>query len=509
MPDAIIGWTGFIGQTLTLANPDADLYNSSNIYDISGKHYTTVYMAGMPAEKWRINRDPGPDRDTLDQFKDILSTIRADQFILISTVDVMDCTVEQTENGITYASHPYGLHRRLLEEFVMTTFPTCYILRLPGLFGKGLKKNAIYDLIHDNQISNISLAARFQWYNTDHLSDDISWCVSNNSRMSHLVSEPISMLDIVGRFFPEKQSSCTGTSAVSYLLSTTHRSSEYWSSKYETLDDMEKYIQYENKIQNFPATISISNIAWEETQRHDVYKILARYRINRIELAPTKISPWDEWTDEIVQLLLHRPFTYPSCQSILFNKAIEIFKQPTEFIDHYTYVASLCRKLGVKTIVFGSPKARHRYETTDAMAINLFRQIGEISQSHGLVCCIEPNASQYGCTWLTNLTDVVAFVKQVDHSNIQINYDLGNYLMESDTCSINASTIPLIGNTQISYRYLQPLTKMLPDEKAIYKRQIENLMALGYSKNISLEIGQYSYTDFLQSVDHFMEFIFG
>ena len=43
---------------------------------------------------------------------------------------------------------PYGFDRLYLEEFVEQNFKDYLIVRLPGLFGKNIKKNFIYDFIH-------------------------------------------------------------------------------------------------------------------------------------------------------------------------------------------------------------------------------------------------------------------------------------------------------------------------------------------------------------------------
>ena len=42
----------------------------------------------------------------------------------------------------------YGRNRYYVEKFVNSHFANCTIIRLPSLFGKGLKKNFIYDLLH-------------------------------------------------------------------------------------------------------------------------------------------------------------------------------------------------------------------------------------------------------------------------------------------------------------------------------------------------------------------------
>ena len=48
-----------------------------------------------------------------------------------------------------------------------------YFSHLPGVFSKNIKKNIIYDLIHNNNVSEINSDSIFQWYNLENLTKDI------------------------------------------------------------------------------------------------------------------------------------------------------------------------------------------------------------------------------------------------------------------------------------------------------------------------------------------------
>ena len=170
MTHAIIGWSGLIGQELvSQITENVILYNSSNIQDISGKSFDTVYFCGLPAEKWRINQNPENDLQNLMNILSILPFMKCERFILISTIDVLDTTMGGNEDSLYYATHSYGKHRQMMEEWVQATQKSWNILRLPGLFGKGLKKNILYDLLFQNTIQNICLDSTFQWYNISNL----------------------------------------------------------------------------------------------------------------------------------------------------------------------------------------------------------------------------------------------------------------------------------------------------------------------------------------------------
>src|SRR6185503_13593897 len=100
--------------------------------------------------------------------------VRARAAVLISTVDVYPQSVDVDEDTPVNveAHHAYGKHRFLLERFFVERFDTL-VVRLPGLYGDGLKKNAIYDLLHDNQVEKIDSEGRFQFYGLDRLWGDV------------------------------------------------------------------------------------------------------------------------------------------------------------------------------------------------------------------------------------------------------------------------------------------------------------------------------------------------
>jgi sugar phosphate isomerase/epimerase len=504
MKTAIIGWTGYIGQTIASSISNADLYNSKNILDICNKTYDILYFCGMPAEKWRINLNPEEDLLNTTKLIDILKTVTVNTFILISTVDVFDCTISQDENGICYSNHPYGKHRKIMEDFIINTFHNSFILRLPGLFGKGLKKNIIYDLIHNNQLKKICPNSKFQWYNTENIVKDINLCMEKNIHIVNLVSTPITVKAVVEKYFPEKLCELEGTDIVEYVLTTNTNSCGYWNEGHIILEEIGKFIENENKVLHMQLNLSVSNIA-TNISICDFIKILSRYHINNIEIAPTKITMWDNWNDAIINDIMQHNITFSSCQSILYNTNIQIFKNDTLFIHHYENVAQICNKLGIRSIVFGSPTSRHLYDTSEEYAVDLFRIIGNISKKYNINCCIEANSKQYNCTWLTNLYEVVSFVQSVNHPQIMVNYDLGNYFMENDTFIWDMSTIHLLGHVQISNTMLRSLHYLTNDNKQVYRDHIKNIITLGYKGCISLEMSETSIYNLYKSIDTFMD----
>lgn len=146
---ALIGYTGFVGNNLT-STQYTHQYNSKNINDIIGKEFNQVVCAGVRAEKFLANAYPQQDLESIKALIEVLKQVKCKQFILISTIDIYKSPKNVDENTSIEQDglHPYGANRYYMEEFVRNNFDDYLIVRLPALFGKGLKKNFIYDIIH-------------------------------------------------------------------------------------------------------------------------------------------------------------------------------------------------------------------------------------------------------------------------------------------------------------------------------------------------------------------------
>lgn len=149
MRDALVGFTGFVGGNLAQSHDFGGLYHSKNIGEAFGTRPELLIYAGMRAEKYLANTDPAADLALVEQAFENIRRIAPRRLVLISTVDVYRTPAGVDENTPieTEGLHPYGLHRYRLEQMVRRAWPDALIARLPGLFGRGLKKNFIYDLL--------------------------------------------------------------------------------------------------------------------------------------------------------------------------------------------------------------------------------------------------------------------------------------------------------------------------------------------------------------------------
>ena len=149
---ALVGYTGFVGSNIySCAGKEIDaVYNSKNIEEAYGTNPELLIYAGLRAEKYLANNAPGKDMELIREAEGNISKINPHKLVLISTIDVFADPAGVCENDPvnTEGLHAYGLNRYMLEEWVRENYPDALIIRLPGLFGRNIKKNFIYDYIN-------------------------------------------------------------------------------------------------------------------------------------------------------------------------------------------------------------------------------------------------------------------------------------------------------------------------------------------------------------------------
>ena len=148
--DAVIGNTGFVGGHLCGQHHFEARFNSRNIDEAAGRRYQTVVCAAAPGSMFEANRFPERDGERVEALIAQLGRIRAQRFVLISSIAVLDDFAGgYDETTAAFQTDlAYGRHRRQLEVFCQGNFADCLIVRLPALFGGGLKKNFLFDILN-------------------------------------------------------------------------------------------------------------------------------------------------------------------------------------------------------------------------------------------------------------------------------------------------------------------------------------------------------------------------
>ena len=253
MTATLVGHTGFVGSNLFGQGNFSSTFNSSNINRMRERHFDTIWCAGVRAVKWWANQHPEEDWNGIADLLDVLANVTCERFVLISSVDVF-----QDPNGKTEADapvreglHPYGLHRLAVEDFVRERFERSTVMRLPGLFGPALKKNVIYDLLHDNHTEMIHADAQFQFYDLKSVHTDCATAVANGLDLVHFAVEPVSVRDVAKTAFGfDFENRPPETRPARYDFHTLHAelyggAAPYIQNKQRVLDNLTDFVRRE------------------------------------------------------------------------------------------------------------------------------------------------------------------------------------------------------------------------------------------------------------------------
>lgn len=255
----LIGYTGLVGSNIVESQeidlPEWALFHSRNIDEIGNHTFGNLICSAARWTKWKVNKKPDEDMTNINAIQTMLIWLRerVNKLVLISTVDVYPDRTgnEWTVQDVTqWENHPYGRNRRNLELFVKKNFPQNLILRLPGLFGNGIKKNALYDLMVSHRLDQVNPISVFQFYDLRRIwlhirrmlvgMDPFDTEKTLSGSEINLVTEPISIWDINTALF--QRVLWSGDSPVSYDVRTILRPSGYFQTRWEVLDDIRDFV---------------------------------------------------------------------------------------------------------------------------------------------------------------------------------------------------------------------------------------------------------------------------
>ncbi len=150
MKKILVGYSGFVGSNICSSTEFDGLYDASNVEESYGTNPDILVYSGVPAQKFIANKFPEKDFEIIEGAIENIKKINPKKVILISTIDVYKKpqNIDEDFEIITEELEPYGRDRYYLEQWVKSNYEDYLIVHLPGLYGKNLKKNFIYDLIH-------------------------------------------------------------------------------------------------------------------------------------------------------------------------------------------------------------------------------------------------------------------------------------------------------------------------------------------------------------------------
>jgi nucleoside-diphosphate-sugar epimerase len=197
MTSALIGHTDFIGTNLKRQRSFDEYFDTTDVDQLAGRSFDLVVCSGPSTEKWRANADPAADRENIECVVSALEHANIRKLVIVSTIEVFLNPVDVDEVSLvpTAGLHPYGRNRRWLEQIATARFDAL-VVRLPALYGPGLSKNVLFDLMTTNDVERIDSRGQYQFYDITRLSRDIDVALEAELSLVHLVTEPVSVADV-------------------------------------------------------------------------------------------------------------------------------------------------------------------------------------------------------------------------------------------------------------------------------------------------------------------------
>lgn len=311
--DYIVGYTGFVGSNIAANHKFDGEFNTKNIQDAFGGNPDLLVYAGVRAEMFLANQNPEADLALMDEAIDNIRKINPRKLVLISSIAVYqdpDGVDEDYEIDATKLT-AYGANRLYLERWVQKNIKDYLIVRLPGLYGRNLKKNFLYDFINyippmlnqtkyeevtqkEQELLQTQLIQKhyllqdngfykwdknmhqelkevfrkvgfsalqftdsrgvYQYYNLNHLWDDIQIALKNDISLLNLAVEPVTAAEVYEYLTGEKFVNELPKSIPHFNYKTKYASlwngkNGYIRTREEVLADVKKYIEEQIKCQ--------------------------------------------------------------------------------------------------------------------------------------------------------------------------------------------------------------------------------------------------------------------
>tara|TARA_X000001388_G_scaffold68016_2_gene55588 strand:- start:199 stop:891 length:693 start_codon:yes stop_codon:yes gene_type:complete len=155
---AIIGASGFVGSALSRQGKDKFDITSvtrKNFLECKNKQYDIVINSAMPSRRfWALNNPVSDVMESVVKTAEIFYEWKYDKFIQISSISA------QIQTDI-----PYGAHKKAAEVIVENN-KDAMIVRLGALYGEGLTKSALFDLVNHNHIY-VDIRSEYNYIDVD------------------------------------------------------------------------------------------------------------------------------------------------------------------------------------------------------------------------------------------------------------------------------------------------------------------------------------------------------
>ncbi|MCA3181247.1 MAG: NAD-dependent epimerase/dehydratase family protein [Burkholderiaceae bacterium] len=203
--NGLIGHTGFIGGHLARQRRWDACFSRANLDALRGSSFDLLVCAALPSDRWRANANPAGDHSNMMSLANALAEVRAERFVFVSTTDVypVPVAVDEATPFESPRHRAYGEHRLEFERIVAGQFPDCRIVRLPTVFGTGMRRNVLLDLIRRVDLDGVDPRGTFQWYPATRLADDLDRLLATDVPLANLCTQPVETGRLHREFFDD------------------------------------------------------------------------------------------------------------------------------------------------------------------------------------------------------------------------------------------------------------------------------------------------------------------
>jgi D-psicose/D-tagatose/L-ribulose 3-epimerase len=250
---------------------------------------------------------------------------------------------------------------------------------------------------------------------------------------------------------------------------------------------------------NKDMNLAVSSIGWTNEEEADIAALLQLLGVKHVELAPTKL--WDDPTNvsldeaqKVVDWWAGYGITVSAFQSMLFARPdLKIFESDQNRQECLAYMEKfieLAGGMGARKMVFGSPKNRQRgtmpIDKAQAIAQEFFSKLGDVAQKNGVVLCLEPNAPQYNCDFITTTKEGDEFVRKVSNPGFGLHLDTACMALAGDAIG---TSITNSKNILEHFHISSPMLEQVEARDDVdHRAAAQALREIGYDKLVSIEM---------------------
>ena len=242
--------------------------------------------------------------------------------------------------------------------------------------------------------------------------------------------------------------------------------------------------------------LAVSSMAWSAEEHAGAAALLHANGATGIELVPTAL--WGDWPKALACGPADLPaplqdFARPAMQSLLFNLSNHLLFQDdaaeARMSAHLRRVIALAERLGVRILVFGSPRQRLRGGLSMAEAITRFAafatRLAPVAAAAGVKLALEANPVAYGCDFVTGTTELLDVFEALDQPGLGLHFDTGTAILNGEDL---AQLIRRAGPRLDHFHISQPQLGGFGEPAPLHMATAEALRDIDYPNWVSIEM---------------------